>query len=160
MKNPLATYLHDHLSGANFAIELLEKLAQDDDRPSLRDLSRELLQEIEEDRSVLRQIAERVGAAPHSFKEAVGWLGEKASRYKLSNEAAGPLATFESLEILTLGVQGKRGLWRALQRVASFDARIAEFDFETLVRRAESQHAKLEERRLVAVAEAFRPSEP
>jgi Rad3-related DNA helicase len=28
MGDPLATYLHDHLAGANFAVELLENLRQ------------------------------------------------------------------------------------------------------------------------------------
>ena len=29
MDNPLASYLHDHLAGSSFAVELLEKLASE-----------------------------------------------------------------------------------------------------------------------------------
>lgn len=156
MPEPLATYLHDHLSGANFAIELLRKLSQDSDESMVQAVASELLPEIEDDRLVLRQVVDKIGETSHSFKEAVGWLGEKASRYKLGHEASHGLATFESLEVLTLGVLGKLGLWNALKRAAVFDPRLAGFDFDVLCARAQSQHARLEERRLAAVAPAFR----
>ena len=59
------------------------------------------------------------------------------------------------LEMLTLGILGKLALWRVLIVVGEFDARVRGEDYNQLAARAESQHARVEERRLQAARKAF-----
>ena len=50
MDDPLAVYLHDHLAGSSFAVELLEKLASEFSGTASGDVARELLEQVEIDR--------------------------------------------------------------------------------------------------------------
>jgi hypothetical protein len=147
MDNPLAIYLHDHLAGATFALDLLE--AMRDKRPS--DLPPEFAavmhKEIAADRAVLQDLADRIGAGSSPLKEMTAWLSEKVSRFKLARDPRG-LGTFEALEFLAMGVLGKLALWKALAVVASDDSRLEGLDFAKLIARAADQHARFEERRL------------
>jgi hypothetical protein len=89
------------------------------------------------------------------LKVGAGWLGEKAGRLKPNNRLFGysPLSRVVELEGLTLGVEGKRGLWQVLRNLQ--DPRLAEFDFDALLERARAQRDGLEERRLAAALDAF-----
>ena len=63
MDDPLAVYLHDHLAGSSFAVELLEKLGSELSGTSSGRIARELLEEVLIDRSTLEQLIEKVGKA-------------------------------------------------------------------------------------------------
>jgi hypothetical protein len=158
MTPPLATYLHDHLGAANFAIELLEKWRSDPTLPGLAAWARPLLDEIDADRETLRAIIQRVGEPPHTFKEKLGWLGEKLSRPKLSKGDTPEFAHFEGLEILALGILGKVSLWEALRVLAPGDSRLVSFDYTQLLARAHRQHATVESRRRDFVRSALTSS--
>ena len=150
MSAPLTTYLHDHLSGAKGAINLLNTLRDQHAGEPLGHFAAEMLVEVEEDRVVLRGLAEQVGVGSSVMKEATAWLGEKVSRLKLRRRATGGLGTFEALEALALGILGKLALWRALAVVATTDVRLHGIDFDHLAARAQAQHARVEARRLEA----------
>jgi len=62
MNDPLAIYLHDHLAGSKVAIDLLGAVRDQHAREPLGQFAAELLVEIEEDRAILRELVERVGA--------------------------------------------------------------------------------------------------
>ena len=156
MSDPLATYVHDHLAGAVVAINLLETMREQYAGEPLGRFAAELLVEVEADQAVLQGLAGRVGAEPSLLKEAVGWLGEKASRLKLGRRGAGEFGTFEALEALALGILGKLGLWRALGLVAATDGRLHGVDFEQLAARAQAQHARVEAHRLEMARTALR----
>lgn len=141
----LPTYLHDHLAGANFAIELLESLRTKADSGELAQLASELLPDIEEDRDTLKRLVDDVGTRGHLLKEAISWFGEKVSEWKFSNNELG---YFESLEVLALGVLGKLALWRALEQIAGIDDRIPRLPFAQLATRALDQHSRIEPVRL------------
>jgi hypothetical protein len=153
MADPLAIYLHDHLAGSSFAIELFKSLRDEHLDDPVGQLATTLRTEIEEDRVVLQRIIDRVGKRPPDLKEAAAWLSEKVSRFKLRHSAAGGLGTFEALETLALGILGKLALWRALAVIA--DARVHGVDFEQLITRAQAQHARLEESRLQVARTLF-----
>jgi hypothetical protein len=57
------------------------------------------------------------------------------------------------LELLHIGITGKIQLWQALDETQS--AELAQFDLPALVKRAESQRARVERLRLDAAREAF-----
>lgn len=160
MTDPLAIYLHDHLGAANFAIELLEKWCDDLGRPEMAAWARPLRDEIDADRETLRQMIVRVGEPPHTFKEKLGWLGEKLSRAKLSQIDSPEFAHFEGLEILALGILGKVSLWETLQLLSAADSRLTSFDYGWLLACARRQHAAVESRRrdLIPAALARKPA--
>ncbi len=148
MTNPLATYLHDHLAGSVHAVELLEFLHEHHSSEPLGKFAAELLVEIKADRAVLETLADRVGAGSSVVKELTAWFGEKIARLKLKRDDESALGTFEALEFLELGIQGKWALWRALATVVPYEPRLEGTDFEHLAFRAEMQRTQVEERRL------------
>ena len=152
----LSTYVEDHLAGATAGLELLEALSAQHQGDPTGALARRLLPEVEDDRRTLEGIARTLDAGS-ALKEAGAWLAEKVSRLKLHRDVKGMLGTFEALEAMTLGVLGKRALWRALAVAAGSDARLAGFDFGALAASAERQHALLEDERLRAATVALRP---
>ena len=152
MSDSLAIYLHDHLAGSNFAVELLEFLREHHAGQPLGNAAAALLAEVEADRVVLQGIIARVGQGVPIFKEASAWVGEKLSELKLNR---GDFGTFEALEALSLGILGKLALWRALAVIAESDPRVPGVDFSHLVARAEGQHARAEQLRLEAIRPAF-----
>ncbi len=151
----MCTYLQDHLAGAAFAVSLLEDLRDNGDE-SVRSWAGALLPEIEADRGTLQRLAEVVGDGGSVVKESTAWLAQKASRVKLS--PGDPLGTFEAIEMLCLGILGKRSLWQAL-RVLADDARITALKLETLEVRAQSQYESAERTRLSAAKLALTVSD-
>jgi hypothetical protein len=148
MDDPLATYLQDHLAGAVAAIELLEALrSQEADQPLGR-VATGLLQEIEADRETLRGLVARIGAQPSVLKEATAWVAQWISRWKLGQLPTDRLGVFEALEVLSLGILGKRALWRAMQAIASTDPRLGDVAYDELLARAEEQFSRVEGLRL------------
>ena len=160
MSDPLAIYLNDHMAGAGVAIDLLKTMKERHDDAALSQFAASILVEVEEDEETLRSIAKTIGSGSNVFKEAAAWLAEKASRLKLGTSSAGDFGTFEALEFLSLGIQGKLSLWAALQLVSESDARLSVLDFEKLIARAKTQYGKVEERRLSVVANALSPNHP
>jgi hypothetical protein len=65
MSESLAIYLHDHLTGASMAIELLESRQKEEYVGApLGEFAASLQIEVDGDRVVLRALAERTGAGP------------------------------------------------------------------------------------------------
>lgn len=160
MSDPLAVYLHDHLAGSRMAVDVLGNMRDQHDGEPLGRFAAALIEQIEEDRKTLREILERVGA-PRSdpLKEAMAWLAEKLTRAKLRRRAGRGVGMLEALETVSLGILGKRALWRALAAVEPGEPRLRGLDFERLIGRAEAQHADVEDRRMEA-ARSVLPSRP
>lgn len=150
MSDSLTVYLHDHLAGANYAVEVLEFL-RDQGEPHSGAASA-LLAEIEEDRAVLRRIADTVGDNVSTVKEVTAWIGEKFSEFKLSK---GGFGIFQAWEIVALGIQGKLALWDALDLVSDKKPALKQFDLDSLKARAEDQHRRAESARLDAAKAAL-----
>lgn len=160
MSDPLATYLNDHMAGASLAIDLLKAMKERHSDESLSQFATSILVEVEEDEETLRSFAKNIDSGSNVVKEAAAWLTEKASRLKLGASSSGDFGTFEALEFLSLGIQGKLSLWTALQLVAESDARLTVLDLEKLIVRAKAQHARVEERRLSLATNALSPNNP
>jgi hypothetical protein len=153
----IAIYLNDHLAGSTGALQLARRArGANRDTPFEAALER-LAAEIDEDRDALIDVMRRLGVARDPLKVWAGWLAEKGGRLKLNGRIAGysPLSRVIELELLALGVEGKRALWRALAHVAAGDARLQGVDLAALGRRADRQRRLLERERLRAVELAF-----
>jgi hypothetical protein len=155
MQDPLATYLHDHLAGASFAIDLIKSIEEQYSGQPLGTFAATLLGEIREDQLALQGLADRVGDTDMDLKEAAAWLAGKLSHFKLRRDLAGELGTFEALETLALGILGKLSLWRALSLLSGQDPRLSGVDFERLAEQAHSQHDRVEAHRLELVQRAL-----
>lgn len=157
MSDPLRVYLHDHLAGANFALELLQSMGDQTADAELAGFAKGLLAEIEADVEVLKEIIEHVGTSSFDLKSAAAWLAEKASRLKLQHGNPGDLGTFETLEALSLGILGKRALWKVLRVLSQTGSRIPDRGFGELSARAKDQFSRVEEHRLRVALTTFKP---
>ncbi len=148
MNDPLAGYLHDHLAGSSFAVELLEKLASEFTGTATGGVARELVEQIQIDRKTLEQLIGRVGKANPDLYDALGWVAERISRIKLKHDDPVGIGAFEAFETISLGILGKRALWEALRARQRADARVAGLDYDALIRRAEQQFQTANQYRL------------
>jgi hypothetical protein len=152
-KELLGAYLNDHLAGSAAGIELAEKLHANNQGTSFGAVLQTLAAEIKEDRATLEGLMERLGIEKSAVKQATGWIFEKLSRVRFDRRLTGSsdLARLLETETLSLGIEGKLVMWRALQLVGDLDA--AELD--RLAGRARRQREALEPYRLEAAAAAF-----
>ncbi|HEX4108360.1 MAG TPA: hypothetical protein VHX88_09520 [Solirubrobacteraceae bacterium] len=142
-------YLNDHLAGASFGCELAEQIRRRHEGDELGELMSSLSPEIEEDRQTLLRLMDGMGVARNPIKQATGWMAEKVSRMKFSGVASGEpdQAAFMALESLTIGVQGKACMWRALREVAGEHSALRAEQLDELASRAEHQREALEQAR-------------
>jgi hypothetical protein len=153
----LATYLNDHLSGSVIALELMEYLEQAHGDAPIASFLAELRAEVAADRDELERIIERLDIRESLPRQAAAWFAEKIARLKLQLDAgaAAPMGLFEGLEVLSLGIEGKRMLWQALSAVAAGEPALQGFDYERLQRRAVEQRRRVEAERLAVAGAAL-----
>jgi len=160
----LATYLNDHMAGARAALDLLDHLEGAQAGSPVAHVAAELKAEIEADRRVLESLMERLQISVSRPRKAAAWLAEKMTELKLNldDRSGGPLRQLEDLEGLSLGIEGKRLLWRALRTAAERAPKLGGTDYEGLERRAEEQRSRVEVVRLetAKLALGSNPSTP
>jgi hypothetical protein len=154
----LPIYLNDHLTASTFALELAGRAAGENRGSELGDFLAGLRLEIETDRRTLQEIMASLGVAKDPLKRPVGWIAEKLGRLKLNGSllSYSPLSRLEEIEGLSLGVDGKLGLWQALKVTHGDDPRLRGVDLDALITRARSQRRRLERQRRRAAQEALR----
>ena len=150
-------YLNDHLAGAMLGSDLAEQIRARHEGDPLGAVMTPLAREIEEDRERLVDLMDRMDVTRNPIKQATGWLAEKTSRVKFSGMGSGEpdQSAFMALESLTLGVEGKASLWRALTEIQSQYPALMATDLPELIARADRQHELLERERLAAGALAL-----
>lgn len=153
----LGTYLNDHLAGATAGVELAEKLSSEYASTTHGSFLSELARDIKQDHVTLEGVIDRLGIEKDPIKDTAGWVMEKISRIKLSDTLTGDadLKRLLEFETLSIGIEGKRLMWRALKEVSDDYAELAAADLDGLVKRAESQRATLEEHRQQVVKGAL-----
>ncbi len=146
----LETYLNDHLAGAVTGSELASKISSDYAHTRFGPFLAELARDVEQDKATLEGLMERLGIQQSAIKQGASWIAEKASRLKLSETVTGDqdLKRFLEFEMLSLGIEGKLSLWRALIEIRESHAELAATDLARLAKRAESQRSNLENYRL------------
>lgn len=146
----LEIYLSDHLGGATAGVELAKKISSEYAKTTFGPFLAELAQEIEQDKTTLEELMERLGIQRSPVKEATSWIAEKVSRLKLSETMTGDqdLKRLLEFEMLSLGIEGKASMWRALSEASAGHVELAATDLTGLAKRAESQRSQLENHRL------------
>jgi hypothetical protein len=153
-------YLNDHLAGAAAALQHIDRMRAREPGSELGNVLLALRGEIEEDRGVLERVIAALGGSTNPVKRA-GALGAEllaSLRVQMPVLGAGSTeaARLEELEILSLGIEGKRMLWTALREIATSEPRLSAFDLTSLERRAQDQRDRLERFRLLFATEALR----
>jgi hypothetical protein len=153
-KKELGTYLNNHLSASVTALELLSSLESQKDTEMARFAS-DLRAEIEAEQKVLGELIDTLEIGQNLPGQAVGWLAEKVTQFKLRMDDSkdGALHLLESLELMLIAIEGKRGLWRALAFAAVPGLPLS--DYERYAAQSESQQRRVEEMRLEAAKAAF-----
>jgi hypothetical protein len=143
----LATYLNDHLAGSVGALDMLRDMIDTHAGKPLEPFFKRLRDEIEADQRELKQLMKRLEIDESTMRKAGAWVAEKFSRAKLRVGDAGHpnLALLQSLETLSLGITGKRSLWRMLRAAAEDNSRLGGLDFIRLEKRAADQFQQVEE---------------
>jgi hypothetical protein len=156
----LATYLNDHLAGSEVALEMLEHLERGHEGSPIAGFAAALRAEIEEDRRELEGLMERLGITRSPVRQAAAWLSEKLTRVKLKlDDLRGDrFRLLEAFEALSLGIEGKRLLWRSLAAGAETAPGLRGTDYAGLERRAEDQRQQVEGFRLEALKAVLDPA--
>lgn len=151
------TYLNDHLAGAMFGSDLAEQIQKRNEGHELGDAVAPIAAEIEEDRQTLVDLMERMDTGKNAVKQVGTWIAEKASRPVFSGFTGSDqdLGNLLALESLTLGVEGKASMWKALIEVRDLYPPLLEIELEDLLTRAENQLQTLEDERRTAAKRAF-----
>ncbi|MES2658006.1 MAG: hypothetical protein V4689_05280 [Verrucomicrobiota bacterium] len=146
MDQELTRYLNDHLAGSSGALLLIQELADHHDAPEARGFFLDLKEKVEADRSLLKELLERIGQSPSTLLQVAGGVAARIGGIKLMWEQIEPgkLGLFEALEMLALGVQGKRLLWVALGEITSWFPEWRDIDFAELELQAIQQRDDIE----------------
>jgi hypothetical protein len=153
----LGTYLKDHFAGASAGAALAARIAEGHQgRPEAGELSR-LAADVEEDRSLLREIMSTLGIEPSTTLDVAAEVGERLARLKPNGRVLerSPLSDLVELEAMRLGVAGKASCWTALRFLSASDARLSAPALDGLIARAESQIAVLERLWRASILTAF-----
>jgi hypothetical protein len=141
----LAIYLNDHLAGATLGVGLARRMqAANQGDPEFGPELAEICAEIERDRETLEAVMEKLGVARSRVKPLAAAVGERLGRLKLNGRLWGysPLSRLDELELLQLGVAGKRRLWQTLEQTHSAD--LGDVELDALAERATGQLKRLE----------------
>jgi hypothetical protein len=158
----LAIYLNDHLAAATGARDLARRAARRNRQSAYGPFLEDLADQVDQDRSSLLGILGALKIRTDQVKVIGGWGAEKLGRLKLNGRLWGysPLSRLIELEMLLVGVRGKRALWDALYQLAAELPALAPFELPELIARADRQLDALETRRLQAAAESFGSAVP
>jgi hypothetical protein len=156
----LEVYLNDHLAGSAAAVELVGRIRANNGGTPLGTYLEGLGPEIQADRDTLTALMEAQGVPRSTPKQLAGKVLETLSRARLSEHVTRSAAVtlLMELETLSLGIEGKLALWRALGQIAADHPALLAADLPALADRAVRQRAGLEPFRLEAATQALRPS--
>jgi len=162
MNPELQRYLNDHSAGSEAAVLILTDLIERSETMEEKRFFVELKAQIENDRTILAKVLEAAELETEQGVKAAGKLTAKASHLKLLWEGMKPgeLGHFEACEMLALGIQGKRLLWRVLAEIAPFHRDWHAFDFHELERSAERQRDGMEAQRMKVARRVFAIATP
>ena len=146
----LTAYLKEHAAGASAALDLLDHLISSHADTPDADFFKEMRVKVNEDKTILDEILGRFEAHESALLNTMTRVGEKAARAKflLAGADSGEMGRLEALEMLSLGIEGKRVLWLALDAAAIPE--LEDMDLPALASVAAGQRELVECRRLTA----------
>jgi hypothetical protein len=142
----LHIYLNDHRSGAVVAHALAKRSRDSNEGTEFGDFLDEFVPVLEDDIDQLDAIFERCEIPTDQLKLGAARLGAELGRLKLNGRLTdySPLSRVIEFEAMTVGVLGKRKLWKTIAALPSGHPATSAIDASRLIERAESQAARLE----------------
>jgi hypothetical protein len=146
MKRYLAIYLNDQLAAGVLWRELARRALRNNRDGELGSALAEVATGIAEDVETFSAIMSRLGVRRNPVKVALAVGAERLGRLKPNGRLVrySPLSRFVELDILAMGIEGKKVLWASLRDLAGLARRLPDIDFDELIRRAERQRRTLE----------------
>ena len=148
----LSTYLNDHLAASVTAVKLLARLQKVGSDATLSQFAADMSLEVQQDQRQLQSLMRRLGLKQSRTRKATGWFAEKLTglKLKVDDPHAEGFSALEILEIVELGIEGKRALWQALAAASEDKPALRGTDYQQLTQRAKDQHNKMETMRLAS----------
>jgi hypothetical protein len=153
-RQALATYLREHLAGADSAIRMVRGLRDAYRGSSQGALFGSLYEQFCDERSVVEGILAGLGYTSRSAKRLAGRVTGSALGV-VAGGAPGDLSLFRTLEALAVAVQGKRCLWRAAQTLVGLPHPAGRRSFVELEADAVRQWETIEQHRRSLVPATF-----
>jgi len=146
---PLHVYLNDHLAGATAGTDLVKQAAEQHEGTEIGDFFAELSGDIGADYNTLTVLIDRLGVDVSEGKGALAAVGIKVTEPKFSGESVGSadFGAFITLETLSMGVEGKVCMWKALKAIQNEVPELADTALDTLIERGQSQRERIESKR-------------
>lgn len=153
----LRIYMQDQLALGTGWRELARRAARSNRGTEAGAALQHVADQIAQDVATFEQIMRRLGIRPDPIKRGVAIAAERAGRLKPNGHlrSYSPLSRFMEMDILAMGIEGKKVLWQNLRDTAQISARLPDVDFDELIARAERQREELEPHRLAAGAGAL-----
>jgi hypothetical protein len=143
----LDTYLNDHMAGATAGCNLAQMASEEHQTDEHGPFFSEIYAEISADKDTLQQLMDALGVEASSSKTALAEVGSKLMGPKFTGGDDDALNAFVTVETLSIGVEGKVCMWKALKTVEADYAAFEQFSIDDLLARATSQREKLEAQR-------------
>ena len=138
---------YDHMAGATAGSNLAQMASEEHQTDEHGPFFSEIYAEIKADRETLAQLIGALGVEESASKTALAEIGSKMMGPKFTAGEDDQLNAFVTLETLSIGVEGKVCMWKALKTVQSDYPAFEQFDVEDLLARAVTQREKIEAQR-------------
>jgi hypothetical protein len=155
MDSDIARYLNDHLAGSSSALLLIRELGERHHEPAARAFFSDLHNQCSKDREVIHGLLSSLGEETDKVTEIAAGAATRTGGLKLLWEKieTGRLGMFEALEILAIGVQGKKLLWAVCHELSPVYPEWNQYDFAGLEMEAILQRDGVEKWRKRAAAD-------
>ncbi len=155
----LSIYLNDHLAGAQGGAALSRRIAHAYAGTSDAATTATLAADIADDRDALLAVMRDVGVPRRPEMRAAGLAAERLGRLKRNGTLLrrSPLSGVLELEVMLIGVTGKRAGWLVLRDLCGHEPRLDIRRIDALIVRADQQLSTIETLRLAAAHRALRP---
>jgi hypothetical protein len=153
----LAVYLRDQLALGVTWRAVARRARENNKGSELGAALAEVADAITEDVRTFEAIMRALGVRPNPAKVVLASVAERFGRLKRNGRwlSYSPLSRFLELEILAMGIEGKKILWHTLGELAGLRERLPDVDFDELLARAARQRQALEPFRRDAGIRAF-----
>ncbi|MEA2274469.1 MAG: hypothetical protein QOI98_3177 [Solirubrobacteraceae bacterium] len=151
----LEVYLTDHLAGATAGVNLSQMAAEEHRSDEHGPFFGEIASEIKADFETLERLVDELGVGKSATKTAAAEIGSKVMAPKFVGGDDDELNAFITLETLSMGVEGKVCMWKALKTVADAYPTLESYDLDELIARGESQRGRIEAERLEIAPQAL-----
>ena len=143
----LETYLNDHFAGATAGVNLAKMAAEEHKGDEHGAFFGEISSEISADYEKLQELMTSLGVEESATKGALAEIGSKMMAPKFTAGDDDELNAFVTLETLSIGVEGKVCMWKALKTIEDGNPALEAADLDTLLARATDQRERLEAER-------------